>query len=754
MRRTTYQDFFSELPRAVSWPPDGSRTPVEHLVEFLLTGQGADGRSGDLEKRAEEVLRFDPRQVRVVVLGGGTGLSTIVGGNSQTADWPGQPHVGLKQLFAHLTAIVCTTDDGGSTGRLLQALPVIGVGDIRKLLISYILPRNLQRAYALSAEEAHELVRLLHRLLNHRFDERSRNRRQAAAPLLLLPRAMRPACPRRLADALAALGAYASAPPPGLDIPPAGHAMGNLLLAAAIFRAAGGRTDRPPGLGEIQRGIDHIASLIGAPPGSILPATATPGQLEFRYANGVAVYGQSKSAYARRDTPVDRVTALFTRRPVVGAGVTRAIREADLIVFAPGSLYTSILPILQLEPITAAIRANRRALKILAANSWVQEGETDISLKNQGRGFLVSELIEAYGRNVPRGIGGLFDVVLSANLEHIPGNILRNYALEGKSPIHLDRAAVEALGVHPVEATLFSQDRPVTTRAIHHDPGRFALAIRTLLYADTRLRGEPGWSLRNGDAPRQRDKGRTGPPPGSPPPGSRAPLLCRHLDSIRDALDGKVFRPAWLRDLLLEVAWDNRDIRDRHLEFFRGVRFLPAGEWGRSTDWDNVLGYFSPEDRFLNLHEDLRSRPSRLREDLLVALGESLLGSYIGQRRWIRQNGARRYEIVLRPARERASYLSDDGLRTYLRLARMVPDPSDPRVFGITINEDGGFLPPGLLFGLLFCWYLTGRGLTMEYEMTLLRWPMKSLIPLHAGDRRRKEALVRFFRTEIFGHEA
>ena len=84
----------------------------------------------------------------------------------------------------------------------------------------------------------------------------------------------------------------------------------------------------------------------------------------------------------------------------------------------------------------------------------------------------------------------------------------------------------------------------------------------------------------------------------------------------------------------------------------------------------------------------------------------------------------------------------------------MVPDRADPGVFGITINEDGGFIPPGLLFGLLFCWYLTGRGLTMEYEMTLLRWPPRSLIPLHAGDRRRKEALVRFFRTEIFGHEA
>jgi len=749
MRREANKDLFSDWPRAVSWPPDGSRTPVENLVEYLLTGQGSDTPAEEMRRRAEEVLRFDPQRARVVVLGGGTGLSTIVGGNSQAPDWPDEPFAGLKRFFPHLTAIVCTTDDGGSTGRLLQSLPMIGVGDIRKLLLSYILPRNLERTYALSGEGALELVRLVHRLFNHRFDRHPRNRRRAADPLLVLPRAMRPSCPESLAGALAELGACACAPPPGLGIRPAGHALGNLLLTAAIFRAAGGRTDRPPGLGEIQRGIDHIASLIGAPAGRILPATSTPGQLEFRYANGVAVYGQSKSASARRDTPVDRVTALFNSRPAVGSAVTRAIREADLILLAPGSLYTSIIPILQLEPITAAIRANRGALKILAANSWVQEGETDISLKNQARGFLVSELVEAYDRNVPQGIRGLFDIVLSANLEHVPGNILRNYALEGKSPIHLDRAAVEAMGVHPVEATLFSPNRPATTLAIHHDPCRFALAIRTLLYTDNHSGGRTGWNLRGAPPHRRKKEGRK-----PPAPGGRAPLLCRHLESIRTALEGKVFKPAWLRDLFMKVAWDNRDIRSRHLEFFRGVRLRPAVQWDRSTDWDNVLGYFSPEDRFLYLHEDLRSQPSRLRDDLLVALGESLLGSYVRQRRWIRQNGSRRYEIVLAPPGERRSFLSDDGLRTYLRLARMVPDRADPGVFGITINEDGGFIPPGLLFGLLFCWYLTGRGLTMEYEMTLLRWPPRSLIPLHAGDRRRKEALVRFFRTEIFGHEA
>jgi hypothetical protein len=82
----------------------------------------------------------------------------------------------------------------------------------------------------------------------------------------------------------------------------------------------------------------------------------------------------------------------------------------------------------------------------------------------------------------------------------------------------------------------------------------------------------------------------------------------------------------------------------------------------------------------------------------------------------------------------------------------MTQDREDVRKYRITINSGEGFLPPGLLFGLLYAWYLCGCGLTMDYEMSLLRWPLKSLIPLHAKDRIRKEALVTFFRTQVFGH--
>jgi len=749
---TTSRDFLSELSRTAFWQPNVTRSSVERLIEYILTGQTGNGADPEITALAEQALQFDVSRTRVVIIGGGTGLSTVVGGNSYLPSWAKHPDAGIKREFRLLTSIVCTTDDGGSTGALLYSLPMIAVGDLRKLLLSSILPLNLQKTYGLNAIEAYALLRVIYTVFNHRTDRGVTSFRELRDPLKIVPRELRSACPESLARAFREMGSYLA---PGRDGPvvhPARHAMGNLLLTSAIFREAGGDVSRPPGLHEIQRGIDYVASLIGAPVGAIYTATSTPGQLKFRYANGVEVLGQSKSARYRRSSPVDRVIAEYVSPPEVGSAVRKAVREADIIVYAPGSLYSSILPVLQIEPIVEAIRGNRRALKILGANTWIQEGETDISLKNEGHGFLVSELIEACDRNIPGGIAGMIDVVLCANLEHVSGSILRNYALEGKHPIYLDKTGVESLGVRQVEATLFSQEQQAKTRLIQHDPQRFALAVKTLLYADRHLRDEEDCNLRAHNA--RGKKHTTDAVKTSVTEYPRRPFLCEHMRVVRKVLRGMKFQPEALKETLIRAAWEHRDIRLEHLTFFRGIRVLTTEQWERSMEWDNVLGYFDPEDRFIKLHQSLLSQPWRLEEDILIALGESLLGRYIESRRWLTLSGAKCYEIILRPEAERECYLTNSRLHDYLTLARMVPDPENEYVYRITINQNEGFFSSGLLFGLMYSWYLTGRGLATEYEMALLRWPAKMLNPLHARDHMRKEALIAFFRTEIFGHSS
>lgn len=736
------------MPR-VNKPWQGTRTSLEDLVETVMNNDMTTLRvSPEMRTLAGKVLQFDARKTKVVILGGGTGLSTVVGGNAQRPDWARMPFVGLKEEFPHLKVVVCTTDDGGSTGHLLKTLPMIAIGDLRKSCVSLILSENLQRTYRVTREESYGLVQSIQRIFNHRFPEKSADARWLSNPLLALPSRQRETVPRTLAKSLRTLGAYVAAGGKGPTIDPAGHSLGNLLLTAAVFQAAGGHVDRPPSLLEIHKGLDAVGRLIGVTPGSLFPATATPGELQFRYTNGVEVFGQSKSASARRNFPVERLSAEFNGKPVVSETVRQSLRDADLIILAPGSLYTSIIPVLQIKPIAEAIRANRKALKVLGANFWIQEGETDISNRNEGKEFCVSELIEAYDRNVPGGARGLFQLVLSANLQHMPGNILRNYALEGKRPIHLDRARVTAMGVQPVEATLFSPDQLKPAHVIQHDAGKFALALRSILYAHRALH----WIDMNQGYLRRRA------PAQLEPRISRRPLLCRYYTSIQTTLNGKNFRPPLVKKVLLELAWDNRDILPEHLRYFRGARIIPAKDWHRSTEWDNVFGFYDPNDRQLKLHEHLFNRPTRLREDLLIALGESLLGRYLESRRWIgHQNtgypGTRCYEIRLRPVNQRDSFLSPEQLHTYLKLARMIPDSRDPNCYRMLINNNEGFLPSGLLFGLMYAWYLNNAySEIMEYEMSLLRWPPRSLLPHQAKEHMRRQALVNFFRTEIFRH--
>jgi uncharacterized cofD-like protein len=59
---------------------------------------------------------------KVVVLGGGTGMSILLRG--------------LKQFPVDITAVVAVSDDGKSSGRLREEFNIVAVGDIRKVLVS------------------------------------------------------------------------------------------------------------------------------------------------------------------------------------------------------------------------------------------------------------------------------------------------------------------------------------------------------------------------------------------------------------------------------------------------------------------------------------------------------------------------------------------------------------------------------------------------------------------------------------------
>ncbi len=180
----------------------------------------------------------DFSRCRVVVLGGGTGLSTVVGGGSQKALWAEDPFVGLKRSFPGLEAAVVTTDDGGSTGLLLRCFPLIGIGDLRKSCLSLVREELLVRTYGLAAGKTLTSVRALQEIFNYRFPLRRPRLAFLRDPVSLLAPALRRGCPGALRRALARLGSWVAPGGGGPGIHPGGHCLGNLLLAVWTKRPA------------------------------------------------------------------------------------------------------------------------------------------------------------------------------------------------------------------------------------------------------------------------------------------------------------------------------------------------------------------------------------------------------------------------------------------------------------------------------------------------------------------------------------
>ena len=62
-----------------------------------------------------------------------------------------------------------------------------------------------------------------------------------------------------------------------------------------------------------------------------------------------------------------------------------------------------------------------------------------------------------------------------------------------------------------------------------------------------------------------------------------------------------------------------------------------------------------------------------------------------------------------------------------------------------------GFLPSGILFGLLYAWYLDNRYAPMlSLEMEMLQWPPSQLLPHQTRQRARYRELVEFLRERVF----
>ena len=194
-------------------------------------------------------------------------------------------------------------------------------------------------------------------------------------------------CLIALADAESTAGALLQHRLPAEYGATRGHPVGNLLLAAAIAEEEG----------DLERGIERVHRILHVR-GRVIPATSEALRLRGRTRGGISIIGQAALARTRGIASV----SLDVGTIKATASALDAIREADLLVLGPGSLYTSLIPHLLVPEIRSALAA-RRAPLIWVANVDEQEGETE--------GMNLDAHMDAL---VAHGGAGLIDLVLAA----------------------------------------------------------------------------------------------------------------------------------------------------------------------------------------------------------------------------------------------------------------------------------------------------------------------------------------------------
>jgi uncharacterized cofD-like protein len=125
--------------------PPGGELMTNQLQSTAPNGHSFSQRDPDHGESATS------RSLRVVAIGGGTGLSTLLRGLRRHVTSSNSPSA-AQGLIADLAAVVTVTDDGGSSGRLRKGFNMLPPGDLRNCMV------------ALSEEED-----LLAQLFAHRF---------------------------------------------------------------------------------------------------------------------------------------------------------------------------------------------------------------------------------------------------------------------------------------------------------------------------------------------------------------------------------------------------------------------------------------------------------------------------------------------------------------------------------------------------------------------------------------------------------
>lgn len=343
----------------------GSTHLIKSFFEVIVPGQN---------KKLIDIIyeqRFLSKGPKIVAIGGGTGLSSIL--------------EGLKEYTANISAIVTVADEGGSSGRIREEFGILPPGDIRNCLVSLAAAPQLMRD-----------------LFQYRFQDGE-----------------------------------------GMK----GHSFGNLFITALTEVT-----------GSFKDAVEESSRVL-AIRGRVIPSSLDNVRLKAEYRDGTTMEGEDKIP---DDTKSIKRINLIPQDIAPSPEAIEAIREADIIILGPGSLFTSIIPNLLIDKIKDEV-VKKDVMRIYICNVMTQHGETD--------GFTAADHLRMITSHTDRRIVNCC-LVNSGRLEY---RLLIKYAEEKSFPVIFDRGRLRNMGVSVFEADIVSR-----SDYLRHDAKRTAREVMNI----------------------------------------------------------------------------------------------------------------------------------------------------------------------------------------------------------------------------------------------------------------------------------
>lgn len=231
-----------------------------------------------------------------------------------------------------------------------------------------------------------------------------------------------------------------------------GHNFGNLLIAAlhGIY-------------GNFSVAIKEASNVLNIS-GKVLPVTLERMDLIAKLKNGTSVIGESKipQVAINENSPIEKIS-LTNKEITLLKECHKSIRQADVIILGPGSLYTSIIPNLLIKDMTQVLQQSKAEI-IYISNIMTQMGETD--------GFSVKDHVEVIEKHSYKD---LIDYII-VNRQEASEEIRKSYKKEGAYqilPSKEDRSYLEEKSIKLIEGNFIIEEDLV----LRHDAIKLAREI-------------------------------------------------------------------------------------------------------------------------------------------------------------------------------------------------------------------------------------------------------------------------------------